>query len=181
MKTGIKYLKKNLNLEKLLKSLDSKQDFERGLDYIRESVLDSSGLEDEEIPGLSDPFFTSREMLYNSLDKDSLLGDLLVKVSDNFKKINSWGKSLDNSDVNIICIFSKKNQKYYLIASEYKDVDRYCVYVYYKSSNKKSILVKMKTLIKEASRDQYLNLDPFGYNWMSVTSVSDSMAFLILF
>lgn len=164
MKTGIKYLKKNLNLEKLLKLLDRKQDFERGLDYIRESVLDSSGLEDEEIPGLRDPFFTSREMLYNSLVKDSLIGDLLVKVSNNFKKINSWGESLDNSDVNIICIFSKKNQKYYLIASEYKDVDRYCVYVYYKSSNKKSILVKMKTLIKEASRDQYLNLDPFGYN-----------------
>ena len=164
MRTGIKYLKKNLNLEKLLKSLDSKQDFESGLDYIRESVLDSSGLEDEEIPGLSDPFFTSREMLYNSLGQDSLKGDLLVKLSDNFKKINSWGESLDNSDVNIICIFSKKNQKYYLIASEYKDVDRYCVYVYYKSSNKKSILVKMKTLIKEASRDQYLNLDPLGYN-----------------
>ena len=166
MKTGIKYLKKNLNLEKLLKLLDRKQDFERGLDYIRESVLDSSGLEDEEIPGLGDPFFTSREMLYNSLDKDSLIGDLLVKVSDNFKKINSWGESLDNSDVNIICIYSKKNKKYYLLVSEFKDSInlRYCVYVYYKSSNKKSILAKMKTLIKRAYRDQYFNLDPFGYN-----------------
>ena len=166
MKTGIKYLKKNLNLEKLLKLLDRKQDFERGLDYIRESVLDSSGLEDEEIPGLGDPFFTSREMLYNSLDKDSLIGDLLVKVSDNFKKINSWGESLDNSDVNIICIYSKKNKKYYLLVSEFKDSInlRYCVYVYYKSSNKKSILAKMKTLIKRAYRDQYFNLDHFGYN-----------------
>ena len=166
MKTGIKYLKKNLNLEKLLKLLDRKQDFERGLDYIRESVLDSSGLEDEEIPGLGDPFFTSREMLYNSLDKDSLIGDLLVKVSDNFKKINSWGESLDNSDVNVICIYSKKNKKYYLLVSEFKDSInlRYCVYVYYKSSNKKSILAKMKTLIKRAYRDQYFNLDPFGYN-----------------
>ena len=166
MKTGIKYLKKNLNLEKLLKLLDRKQDFERGLDYIRESVLDSSGLEDEEIPGLGDPFFTSREMLYNTLDKDSLIGDLLVKVSDNFKKINSWGESLDNSDVNIICIYSKKNKKYYLLVSEFKDSInlRYCVYVYYKSSNKKSILAKMKTLIKRAYRDQYFNLDPFGYN-----------------
>ena len=166
MKTGIKYLKKNLNLEKLLKLLDRKQDFERGLDYIRESVLDSSGLEDEEISGLGDPFFTSREMLYNSLDKDSLIGDLLVKVSDNFKKINSWGESLDNSDVNVICIYSKKNKKYYLLVSEFKDSInlRYCVYVYYKSSNKKSILAKMKTLIKRAYRDQYFNLDPFGYN-----------------
>ena len=166
MKTGIKYLKKNLNLEKLLKLLDRKQDFERGLDYIRESVLDSSGLEDEEIPGLGDPFFTSREMLYNSLDKDSLIGDLLVKVSDNFKKINSWGESLDNSDVNVICIYSKKNKKYYLLVSEFKDSInlRYCVYVYYKSSNKKSILAKMKTLIKRAYRDQYFNLEPFGYN-----------------
>ena len=160
MKIGINYLKKNLNLDKLLNLLNKKKEFEYSLDYITESVLDSAGFDDEDIPGLKDPI-TTRENLWLMLHKWSLIGDLLIRVSPNFLNIKIWGEHLENSDLNLICTFSKKNKKYYLIVSEYKDIDSFGIFVLKSSTNKQIILNKLKELKKNAISSQTLFLD----NW----------------
>ena len=171
MKIGINYLKKNLNLEKLLQLLDRKQDYETDQDFITESVLVSSGVNQEEIPDLAERSFwrsqaetnsslqSDREEMWYSLQINSRNGDLLTKVSNNFEKIKSWSQSLKYRDVNIICTYSKKNKKYYLVVSEYDEStpSPCAVYIAYSSHDKKKNINEMEKLIKKATKLQTLH------------------------
>ena len=157
MKIDLKYLKKNFNLDKFIKSLDLNYKFMNEgdmLDRIIEGgyphILDSNG-EEVMIWDILD------DNLHDKLRELAKNYKLLPKLTNNFQFIREISCETVSRHIYLTCLFSKKNKTYYFFIDEYKDYwNGNCLYFKSKKKDKlMEVMGKTRNMIMNNENKDY--------------------------
>ena len=164
VKIDLQYLKKNLDLNRFLESLDQTQNYLEGNSIIDKllkcypSFIDKNGdeidIEEEALTFRNKKF----ESLFSDLLKLSRLGKLFTTLNKNFKIIKDDYINV-SEDVFLVIIFSKINKTYYLSAERRNGRAEDGTSIVYKNKNKNLVLKEMKSLKETTQELKYLALD----------------------
>ena len=157
MKIDLKYLKKNFNLDKFIKSLNLNYKFMNEgdmLDRIIEGgyphILDSDG-EEVMIWDILD------DNLHDKLRELAKNYKLLPKLTNNFQFIREISCETVSRHIYLTCLFSKKNKTYYFFIDEYNDYwNGNCLYFKSKKKDKlMEVMGKTRNMIMNNENKDY--------------------------
>tara|TARA_B110001452_G_C15088266_1_gene379698 strand:- start:35 stop:523 length:489 start_codon:yes stop_codon:yes gene_type:complete len=157
MKIDLKYLKKNFNLDKFIKSLDLNYKFmnegdmfDRIIEGGYPHILDKDG-EEVMIWDILD------DNLHDKLRELAKNYKLLPKLTNNFQFIREISCETVSRHIYLTCLFSKKNKTYYFFIDEYKDYwSGNCLYFKSKKKDKlMEVMGKTRNMIMSNENKDY--------------------------
>ena len=165
MKIDLKYLKKNLDLNKFINSLDKVVSSIDGDDIVYKllesykSFIDKNGDEIEIYEEAKKVRNKKQESLFSDLFKLSQQGKLLPMISKNFALIKKMHLDLTSLDFFLYCIHSKVNNTYYMKVCRH-DYYNDGASIMFKSKSKQQVFKVMDESYEFAHNKQVYPGDP---------------------